>query len=137
MAKFFKYHLARPLFLGKFTKKKVKYFSKTLSFLLYYFDIVCYTDKSQTKLGDLYWLLTFSACQKSLWLFCTLQKTPHFLWKQVFTKNLATLVKKPDKSGFLMAINPISSGAFAPSSSPAALLSFFCSIVFRQPEEAA
>ena len=33
-----------------------------------------------------------------------------------------------------MAINPISSGAFAPSSSPAALLSFFCSIVFRQPE---
>ena len=34
-----------------------------------------------------------------------------------------------------MAINPISSGAFAPSSSPAALLSFFCSIVFRQPEE--
>ena len=31
-----------------------------------------------------------------------------------------------------MAINPISSGAFAPSSSPAALLSFFCSIVFRQ-----
>ena len=35
-----------------------------------------------------------------------------------------------------MAINPISSGAFAPSSSPAALLSFFCSIVFRQPEGA-
>ena len=34
-----------------------------------------------------------------------------------------------------MAINPISSGAFAPSSSPAALLSFFCSIVFRQPGE--
>jgi hypothetical protein len=33
-----------------------------------------------------------------------------------------------------MAINPISSGAFAPSSSPAALLSFFCSIVFRQPD---
>ena len=33
-----------------------------------------------------------------------------------------------------MAINPITSGAFAPSSSPAALLSFFCSIVFRQPE---
>ena len=33
-----------------------------------------------------------------------------------------------------MAINPISSGAFAPSSSPATLLSFFCSIVFRQPE---
>ena len=35
-----------------------------------------------------------------------------------------------------MAINPISSGAFAPSSSPAALLSFFCSIVFRQPGSA-
>ena len=34
-----------------------------------------------------------------------------------------------------MAINPISSGAFAPSSSPAALLSFFCRIVFRQPGE--
>ena len=33
-----------------------------------------------------------------------------------------------------MAINPITSGAFAPSCSPAALLLFICSIVFRQAE---
>ena len=31
-----------------------------------------------------------------------------------------------------MAINPITSGAFAPSSSPATLLLFICRIVFRQ-----
>ena len=74
-----------------------------------------------------------SACQKSLWLFCTLQKR-HIFCENRFSRKISLRSSKSlINQAFLMAINPISSGAFAPSSSPAALLSFFCSIVFRQP----
>ena len=55
---------------------------------------------------------------------------PAFLKYPVSPHSSKSLINQ----AFLMAINPISSGAFAPSSSLAALLSFFCSIVFRQPE---
>ena len=78
-------------------------------------------------------LASASACQKSLWLFCTLQKR-HIFCENRFSRKISLRSSKSlINQAFLMAINPISSGAFAPSSSPAALLSFFCSIVFRQP----
>ena len=56
-------------------------------------------------------------------------KNATFFVKKFFTKNLATLVKKSDKSDIFDGYNLISRGAFAPSSSPAARLSFLSSIV--------
>ena len=41
-----------------------------------------------------------------------------FFVKLHFTKNLAVLVKKPDKSGFLMAIYPIRGGLPPPRAPP-------------------
>ena len=62
-------------------------------------------------------------------------KKRHIFCENKFSRKISLRSSKSlINQAFLMAINPISSGAFAPSSSPAALLSFFCSIVFRQPE---
>ena len=61
----------------------------------------------------------------------------HIFCENKFSRKISLRSSKSlINQAFLMAINPISSGAFAPSSSPAALLSFFCSIVFRQPGSA-
>ena len=49
------------------------------------------------------------------------EKNATFFVKRCFTKNLTMFVKKSFRT-FLMAIYLISSGAFAPSSSPAARL---------------
>ena len=77
--------------------------------------------------------VVLSACQKSLWLFCTLKKR-HIFCENKFSQKISLRSSKSlINQAFLMAINPISSGAFAPSSSPAALLSFICSIVFQRP----
>ena len=62
-------------------------------------------------------------------------KKRHIFCENRFSRKISLRSSKSlINQAFLMAINPISSGAFAPSSSPATLLSFFCSIVFRQPE---
>ena len=59
-------------------------------------------------------------------------------WGAIFCENTFSrkISLRSSKSlinqAFLMAINPITSGAFAPSSSPATLLLFICRIVFRQ-----
>ena len=71
-----------------------------------------------TKNGRWYFPTSVSACQKSPHgLFCTLQNAKFFV-KFHFTKNLALLVKKPDKSDIFDGYLSNSRRAAAPSSSP-------------------
>ena len=99
----------------------------------------------------------FSAYQKSLWLFCTLQKR-HIFCENKFSRKISLRSSKSPYRTFLMAIIWLRAGPFSrwgsvtprlwhapgmsfttapplryPSSSPAALLSFICSIVFQRP----
>ncbi len=58
------------------------------------------------------WPRLFSACQKSLCLFCTLQKR-HIFCENRFSRKISLRSSKSlINQAFLMAINPISSGAF-------------------------